>query len=50
LTDLNHFSEVNQEYGNYFKEYFPARVTVGVKELPKDSLIEIDVMVSSKGE
>jgi 2-iminobutanoate/2-iminopropanoate deaminase len=50
LTDLSHFSEVNKEYGCYLNEPFPARVTVGVSNLPKDSLIEIEVTAGIKGE
>jgi 2-iminobutanoate/2-iminopropanoate deaminase len=50
LTDLSHFSEVNKEYGCYLNEPFPVRVALGVSNLPKDSLIEIEVTAGIKGE
>jgi len=37
-------------FGTFFKPTTKKRVTVGVKELTKDSLIEVDVMVRSKDE
>ncbi|MBF0278396.1 MAG: RidA family protein [SAR324 cluster bacterium] len=48
LTDLGNFTIVNQEYGSFFKEYFPARATVEVSKLPKGSAIEIDAIALSK--
>jgi len=42
LTDLAHFSMVNEIMTNYFNEPYPARAAVGVKSLPKDALIEAD--------
>ena len=42
LTDMNDFAQVNDIYKNYFKSDFPARTTVGVKELPKGAKFEID--------
>ena len=42
LTDLAHFSLVNEIMTNYFNEPYPARAAVGVKSLPKDALIEAD--------
>ena len=44
LTDLNNFSEVNVAYTEFFKEPYPARSTVEVSKLPKDSLVEIEVI------
>lgn len=41
LADMNHFGEVNEIYGTYFKDHKPARATVQVARLPKDALIEI---------
>lgn len=46
LTDLSAFAAVNQAYGAYFTEPFPARATIGVKQLPKDALIEIDCIAA----
>ena len=45
LTDMSLFAEVNQVYGEYFSEPFPARTTLGVAELPKGALIEMDATV-----
>jgi 2-iminobutanoate/2-iminopropanoate deaminase len=44
LKDMNHFQEMNQVYGEYFKENPPARATVEVARLPKDVLVEIDLI------
>lgn len=42
LTDMAHFEEVNSVYCEYFTEPYPARVTIAVKELPRQVLVEID--------
>jgi 2-iminobutanoate/2-iminopropanoate deaminase len=44
LADMNDFAVVNQVYGEYFVEPYPARATVQVARLPKDSRVEIDVI------
>jgi 2-iminobutanoate/2-iminopropanoate deaminase len=44
LTDLNNFSLVNDIYGRYFTQEPPARSCVEVSKLPKDALIEIEVI------
>ena len=44
LTDLAHFTIVNQIYGEYFKAPFPARACVQVAKLPKDALVEIEAI------
>ena len=44
LADMNDFAAVNQVYGEYFVEPYPARATVQVARLPKDSRVEIDVI------
>ncbi|MFC6336674.1 RidA family protein [Pseudomonas sp. CCM 7891] len=41
LKDLNDFTKMNEVYASYFKQSPPARVTVQVSRLPKDSAIEI---------
>lgn len=46
VTDLVAFAAINQTYGAYFTEPFPARATVGVQQLPKGALIEIDCIAS----
>lgn len=45
LTNLTVFNEVNQIYGEYFTEDFPARSTIEVQALPKGAKIEIEVIV-----
>ena len=42
LTDLSDFQTVNEIYGDYFKNNFPARATIQVSSLPKNAKIEIE--------
>lgn len=42
LTDLSHFATVNEIMARYFTQPYPARAAIGVKQLPKDSLVEMD--------
>jgi len=42
LTDLGQFAIVNEVMAKYFKEPYPARAAIGVKQLPKGAQIEID--------
>lgn len=42
LTDLGHFSKVNETMAKYFHEPYPARAVVGVANLPRGALIEAD--------
>jgi 2-iminobutanoate/2-iminopropanoate deaminase len=44
LADMNDFATVNEIYGQYFSEPYPARATVQVARLPKDARVEIDVI------
>jgi 2-iminobutanoate/2-iminopropanoate deaminase len=44
LKDMNDFAAMNQVYGKYFSSTPPARSTVEVARLPKDVLVEIDVI------
>jgi 2-iminobutanoate/2-iminopropanoate deaminase len=46
LADMNDFAAVNEVYGHYFSEPYPARATVQVARLPKDARVEIDVIAS----
>ena len=46
LADMNDFGAVNDVYGQYFSEPYPARATVQVARLPKDARVEIDVIAS----
>jgi reactive intermediate/imine deaminase len=45
LTDLGKFSTVNDMMASYFKEPFPARVTIGVASLPRGAAVEIDAVM-----
>jgi reactive intermediate/imine deaminase len=45
LTDLAQFPKVNEVMATYFREPFPARVTVGVSSLPRGSQVEIDAVM-----
>lgn len=44
LKDMNDFGPMNEEYGSYFKELPPARTTVQIAKLPRDALIEVDMI------
>jgi 2-iminobutanoate/2-iminopropanoate deaminase len=44
LSDMNHFSDVNEIYGSFFHSDFPARETVAVLGLPKNVNVEISVI------
>lgn len=44
LKDMNDFAGMNEVYGKYFPTAPPARSTVAVAGLPKDALVEIDVV------
>jgi 2-iminobutanoate/2-iminopropanoate deaminase len=46
LADMNDFAKVNEIYGSYFSEPFPARATVQVARLPKDARVEIDAIAA----
>ena len=46
LKDMNDFGPMNEEYGSYFRELPPARTTVQVAKLPRDALIEVDVIAT----
>jgi len=46
MTDLGQFGAVNEVYGSFFAADPPARVTVGVAQLPKGALVEIDAIVA----
>lgn len=46
LADMDDFAKVNDVYGKYFSEPFPARATVQVARLPRDAKVEIDVVAS----
>ena len=44
LKNMGDFTAMNEVYGRYFSAKPPARSTVEVARLPKDVLVEIDVI------
>ena len=44
LKDMNDFAGMNKIYSEYFKANFPARSTLQVARIPKDCLVEIEVV------
>ena len=47
LKDMNDFPAMNEVYGRYFSAAPPARSTVQVARLPKDALVEIEVVAAA---
>ena len=48
LTDIEDFAAVNEIYAKFFSEPYPARSTIAVKTLPKDGLVEIELIAATK--
>jgi len=48
LKDMNEFAQMNEVYGEYFRDKPPARSTVEVARLPKDVKIEIEVIAHAR--
>lgn len=46
LTDMSLFAAVNEVYGKYFTDNYPARETVAVKGLPKNVNVEISMIAA----
>ncbi|MED3888746.1 RidA family protein [Peribacillus frigoritolerans] len=44
LKDMNTFTKMNEVYQSYFTENYPARSAVEVARLPKEALVEIEVI------
>ena len=44
LADMGDFAEMNEVYASQFDSAFPARSAVAVKTLPKNGLVEIEVI------
>lgn len=44
IKDMNDFPKINETYGEFFTSKQPARSTVEVARLPKDVLVEIEVI------
>ncbi len=49
LTDLANFSAVNGVMKEYFREPYPARSTIGVRELPRGAQVEVDAILVLQG-
>jgi reactive intermediate/imine deaminase len=46
LTDLAHFARLNEIMAQYFTQPYPARSAVGVSQLPRGALVEIEATLS----
>ncbi len=46
LTDLAHFARLNEIMSQYFTQPYPARSAVGVSQLPRGALVEIEAILS----
>lgn len=44
LADMSLFGEMNEVYAEHFNKVYPARAAFAVKELPKQALVEIEVI------
>lgn len=47
LKDMNDFAAMNEVYARYFISAPPARSTVQVSRLPKDALVEIEIIAAA---
>ncbi|MBL4865996.1 MAG: RidA family protein [Pseudomonadales bacterium] len=45
LTDLSHFTLVNEIMARYFDKPYPARAAIGVATLPKNAAVEMDAVL-----
>ena len=48
LTNLDHFPLINEVMAEYFQQPYPARAAIGVSQLPKGALIEMDAIIHLK--
>lgn len=48
IKNMNDFAAINEVYGEYFVDHKPARSCVEVARLPKDVLVEIEVIALVK--
>lgn len=48
LTNMSDWTTVNGIYGSYFKDGYPARVTVQVAGLPKGAKVEIEMVAQKR--
>jgi len=47
LTDLAHFTSVNEIMTEYFEQPYPARAALGVASLPRGATVEADAILST---
>ena len=45
LKTLDDFSELNQIMADYFAKPYPARSVVGISQLPKNALVEVEAII-----
>lgn len=48
LDDIADFAAVNEEYGTFFGEPYPARMAYAVDALPKGALVEVAVVAAAR--
>jgi reactive intermediate/imine deaminase len=48
LTDLDHFTRLNEIMATYFTAPYPARAALGVASLPRNAQVEIDAIMVLK--
>jgi len=48
VTDMSIYGKVNEIYGGYFSNLYPARETVCVKKLPLNAKVEISMIALKK--
>lgn len=48
MADMADFAEMNSVYADFFTEPYPARSAVAVKTLPKNALVEIEVVAEKE--
>ena len=48
LKNMDDFTSMNEVYGEFFNEPYPARSAVEVARLPMDALVEIEVIAKKK--
>ncbi|MDR1763328.1 MAG: RidA family protein [Dysgonamonadaceae bacterium] len=46
LSDMGNFAKVNEIYARYFEEPYPARSAFAIMNLPKNALVEIEVIAA----
>lgn len=47
VTDLANFAKLNEIMAQYFTEPYPARSAVGVAQLPRGALVEIEAILAT---